>query len=232
MKVLSKARKTAFYKKAYNNRRVVKFLRDEFHKLYFYHGHPSPVWMNTSWLGIGVTKCPQDLWLYQEILVETKPSTIIELGTLLGGSALFLACVCDLIGTGQVITVDIQERPDRPVHPRITYITGSSTDAETVNRIRNSIQEPGTTLVILDSDHAKKHVLKELEIYSQFVTKDSFLIVEDTQLNGYPVVPTHGAGPMEAVEEFLSTNKKFVRDATKEKFLMTFNPKGFLKKLE
>ena len=62
-----------------------------FHELYY----DSRVWLNTSWLGAPTQKCPLDLWIYQEILHETRPDVIVESGTAGGGSALFLACVLD-----------------------------------------------------------------------------------------------------------------------------------------
>jgi cephalosporin hydroxylase len=54
----------------------------------------------------------------------------------------------------------------------------------------------------------------------------SFVIVEDTNLNGHPTYESFGDGPFEAVEEFLSTTDSFVADESREKFLMTFNPRG------
>lgn len=36
----------------------------------------------------------------------------------------------------------------------------------------------------------------------------------------------------EAVEEFLKMNKNFVVDQSKEKFLLTWNPNGYLKKTQ
>ena len=71
-----------------------------------------------------------------------------------------------------------------------------------------------------------------MEIYSKFVSKDSYLIVEDTNINGHPVLPEFGDGPMEAVEEFLKKHSEFIIDSKCEKFLMTFNPKGYLKKIQ
>ena len=85
-------------------------------------------------------------------------------------------------------------------------------------------------MVDLDSDHKKDHVLQELKIWSPFVTTGNYLIVEDTDLNGHPVRPDYGPGPMEALEEFLKENKDFAVDQTREKFLLTFNPRGYLRK--
>jgi len=86
-------------------------------------------------------------------------------------------------------------------------------------------------MVILDSNHDKDHVLNELRSYNRFVTKGSYLIVEDTDFNGHPVLPDYGPGPMEAVKAFLSENKDFEVDKSREKFFLTFNPRGYLKKI-
>lgn len=94
-------------------------------------------------------------------------------------------------------------------------------------------------MVSLDSNHFKDHVLKEMEIYSEFVTPSCYLIVDDTNL-GHPVVEPRrevgrfmGRGPWEAVEKFLKTNENFVPDRkAREKFLLTFNPRGFLLRTE
>ena len=86
-------------------------------------------------------------------------------------------------------------------------------------------------MVILDSDHRKPHVLEELRIYGRLVPKGSYVVVEDSNINGHPVFPGYGPGPMEALEEFLAENKDFAIDETMEKHLMTFNPKGYLRKV-
>jgi cephalosporin hydroxylase len=202
---------------------------DHFHKLYY--ASENETWKNTFWLGIQTQKCPLDLWIYQEIIFEIKPDAIIECGTYGGGSALFLASICDLLGHGEIITIDIRSMEGRHEHVRITYLIGSSTSQEIVEKVQAFLKNKKRVIIILDSDHNKEHVLKELKIYSPFVSKGSYLIVEDTNINGHPVEPNFGPGPMEAVKEFLEGNKNFVIDKSKEKFYMTFSPNGFLKRV-
>ncbi len=86
-------------------------------------------------------------------------------------------------------------------------------------------------MVILDSDHSQAHVARELEILAPYVTPDSYLIVEDTNINGHPTYPSFGPGPFEALERFIADHPEFVVDSSREKFLLTFNPKGFLRRL-
>ena len=37
---------------------------------------------------------------------------------------------------------------------------------------------------------------------------------------------------MEAMEEFLKSNSNFVSDRSREKFLLTFSPRGYLKRIK
>ncbi|BAY42651.1 hypothetical protein SAMD00079811_02290 [Scytonema sp. HK-05] len=193
-----------------------------------------PVWKNTYWLGIKALKCPLDLWLYQEIISSQKPDFIVECGVAFGGTTAFLADMCKLVGKGEVIGIDInileQTRQDLSRYENIKLIQGSSVSLETAQQIFQ-IVEKKNTLVILDSDHSKDHVLQEILIYSELIPSGGYLIVEDTNLNGHPVLPEFGSGPMEAVEEFLEKNSNFYIDKECHKFLTTFNPNGYLKRL-
>jgi cephalosporin hydroxylase len=220
----------AFYEKLFINVKSKRNVIDHFHRLYY--GSPRRTRRNTFWLGFQAQKCPLDLWIYQEIIFETRPDIIIETGTASGGSALFLASTCDLMGRGEIISIDIEDKENRPEHPRIEYLLGSSTSEEIVEKVQALITGKDRIMVALDSDHHKDHVLKELQIYSKFVTRENYLIVEDTNINGYPVKPKFGAGPMEAVKEFLGMNDDFIIDRSREKFYLTFNPDGYLKKIK
>lgn len=209
---------------------------DEFHKLYYDSALYGGTWQDTRWLGVQTAKCPLDLWIYQEILCEVRPDFVIESGTAEGGSALFLASMFDLLGKGRVITIDIEEHPDRPQHERITYLSGSSTSPAVLSEVRRLLGRDGSAvnqrvIVLLDSDHSRDHVAAELRLYGELVSPNSYLIVEDTNVNGHPVSPEFGPGPMEAVDEFLEENGNFVVDRQREKFYMTFNPGGYLRRI-
>jgi cephalosporin hydroxylase len=210
---------------------------NEFSKAY-YHApvfNDQPVWTSTYWQGIPVLKCPLDLWLYQEIIFNQKPDFIVECGVAFGGTTAFLADMCKLVGKGEVIGVDIQIKPQSRVnlakYENIRLIEGNSIDLEISRQVFEIVQNQNT-LVILDSDHTKDHVLQELMLYSKLVPSGGYLIVEDTNINGHPVYPDYGLGPMEAVEEFLSkVQSEFYIDKNCHKFLTTFNPNGYLKKV-
>lgn len=207
-----------------------KNIEEEFHAKYYY----SKVWSDTYFMGKKVFKCPNDLWVYQEILWETKPDVIIECGTFHGGSTLYYAKLFDMMGTsGQIITIDVDAMPDMPVHERITYLYGSSTSQEILDKVKELIKGKEKIMVILDSDHSKDHVLKELELYHSFVTKGCYLVVEDSNINGHPVYSGfgQGPGPMEAMDAFLPDHPEFEVDKSKEKFMMSFNPNGYLKRV-
>lgn len=209
-------------------RRLSPEISTAFHMLY--HSNESATWRNTYWMGTPVLKVPLDLWIYQEILFEVKPDLLIETGTYNGGSAYFFASIFDLIGRGRILTIDVEDRPGRPKPDRITYLRGSSIDASIFQAVKASIRPGDTVLVTLDSDHTQAHVLDELRLYSQLVSVGSYLIVDDTNLNGHPISRWFGPGPMEACQAFLHETSSFDVDQSREKFHLTFSPRGFLKR--
>ena len=192
--------------------------------------YESDAWTKATWLGTQALKNPLDLWVYQEVMVETQPELIVETGTYRGGSALFLASVCDLVGRGEVVSIDVEPaRDDYPVHPRITYLAGrSSTDPGVVAEVaERAAGRP--ILVVLDSDHSQGHVEAELAAYAPLVPVGCYLIVEDSNIGliREDLMP----GPLQAVESFLSRRDDFEIDREREKFLITFNPSGYLRRV-
>lgn len=200
----------------------------------YYYTNATQTWKNTTWMGVPIWKNPKDLWVYQEMLWELRPDLIVETGTNYGGSAYFFASMLDLISPdtdAKVMTVDISLRKERPEHPRIEYMKGSSVSDEIVSQFRAAAEQATTVMVVLDSDHHYDHVLAELRALHSLVTVGSYLVVEDTNVNGHPVNPFFGPGPWEAVETFLAEHHNFEIDLSREKYMHTFNPRGYLKRV-
>jgi cephalosporin hydroxylase len=202
----------------------------QFHDLYYRHWRLRGAdTVNLSWFGYELVKCPLDLWIYQELLVRTLPDFVIETGTWCGGSALYFAMLLDHLGHGEVITVDVEVKPNRPVHPRIRYLTGSSVDTAIIAQVREAVGG-SRAMVVLDSDHHAAHVYDELLAYNPFVQTGDYLIVEDTNVNRHPTWPDFGSGPMEALDRFFAQNDEFVIDQRCERFLLTLHPAGYLRR--
>jgi cephalosporin hydroxylase len=190
----------------------------------------SDAWTKARWLGVQALKNPLDLWIYQEIVTDTRPELIVETGTWRGGSALYLASICDLLGVGEIVSIDVEPaRDDYPQHPRITYLAGrSSTDPDVVEEIR-ARAGGRRMLVILDSDHSQSHVEAELDAYAPLVPVGCYIVVEDSNIGKIrkDLMP----GPFQAVETFLAKTNEFEIDREREKFLLTFNPSGYLRRV-
>ncbi len=184
----------------------------------------------TTYFGVTTLKNPLDFWIYQEILFEVRPQVIIEIGNYHGGSALALAHLCDALGIGRVIGVDLDHSAVPEIvrcHPRVTLIEGDATDV--VDRVRLLLEPDDRVLVIEDSAHTYENTLNVLRKYSTLVTPESYLIVEDGICHhGLDVGPS--PGPYEAIETFISETSAFEIDRARESFLVTWNPKGFLRR--
>lgn len=203
-----------------------------FQQLYWNAGKLGGTWNDTKWMGIEVLKYPTDLHIYQEIIHEVRPTLLIETGTNMGGSSLYYAHMFDILGQGQIFTIDVVEYETRPIHPRIEYFVGSSIEDKTVAEVAKRTAKSEIVMVVLDSCHDKAHVLREMEIYGEFVTPGSYMVVEDTALCGNPVGEVGHLGAKAAVEEYVKRKGcQFIVDKTRHKFLLSMNTGGYLRKV-
>ena len=194
---------------------------------YYEHVHDGkgnrPKWRETE-----VDKFPQDLLLYAQVIFKRKPSFIIETGTAYGGSALFFGDMLLLSGGCRVFSVDVKAR-NAPSHPFVTYLEGSSVDEEILKHLRNETKD-GSVMVVLDSDHSKKHVLNELNAYADIVTTGQYLVVEDCYTRGPVKGRPEYYHPYLAVEEFLKTNDGFRKYDLEKQFIFAVTKGGWLRK--
>jgi cephalosporin hydroxylase len=201
---------------------------------------------NFTWMGRPIIQYPQDMIAMQEIIWDIKPDLIIETGIAHGGSIIYYASILELIGKGEVLGIDIDirahNRAEIEAHPmskRITMLEGSAISQEIIDKIKPFVEGKKTVMVCLDSNHTHAHVLAELQLYSPFVTVDSYLvafdtIVEDLPTDLYADRPwTVGDNPKTAVWEFLKSNDDFViNNEIDNKLLVSVAPSGYLKRVK
>lgn len=204
-----------------------------YHRWYYDAG----VWERVRFLGVPCLKSVSDMWNYQELLTELRPAVLVEFGTRHGGSALFFATILQALGLkSPVLSVDIESASlDARARqcPGIEFWTGSSVSPEVAERIAALRQaHPGPMFAILDSDHRCEHVLAELKLLRPLTQPGDYLIVEDSNINGHPVLPGWGEGPWEAMARYDAEHPgDYVRDEVAEhRFGFTFAPRGFLRR--
>ena len=124
---------------------------------------------------------------------------------------------------GRVIGIDIEIRPHNrkaiEAHELSEYITlleGSSTSDEIVAEVRD-VRPGETVLVLLDLNQTKAHVLGELQLYSPFVSIDSYIVACDgimAHLVGAPRSQPDWShnNPLTAIQAFLAENANFEVD--------------------
>ncbi len=210
-------------------------ISDEFHIEY----EEKRIWNKTSWMGVPCWKLPFDAFVIQELIFNQRPQWIIETGTGKGGSAMFYASLCELMGHGRVITVDTEnvdmtEIRKHPWSKRISFFKGSSVDYHIKATVNEMVGLYSNNMVILDSWHTKAHVYREMLLYSKFVPVGGYMIVEDSHANGNPVPwKWDDEGPMGAIEQWMkSYGDQWEIDTECEKHIMTFNPRGYLKRIK
>lgn len=184
----------------------------------------------THYFGVQTLKNPFDVWVYNEIIFEIKPDVIVEIGNKNGGSTLAMAHILDAIGKGRIIGVDLSHATVPTIvtdHPRISLIESDGVKA--FEQVQAQIKPEDIVLVIEDSSHTYHNTLAVLRTYGGLVSEDSYFIVEDSIIqHGLDAGPT--IGPFEAIHDFLAENNDFYIDVSKEKYIITWNPDGFLKK--
>lgn len=185
-------------------------------------------------MGVPTLKSVLDAWIYQEILAEVRPDTIVELGSWAGGSTLYLAHLCDALGHGRVVSVDHDRSAWRVSHPRIAVVTGDTASPETHDAVRELIGD-GRALVIHDAGHHAATVRRDLEAFAPLVAVGSYLIVEDGVVDlfepGRGISDRTTPGPLVATRAFLAEHPEFVSDKSRERYWVTYNPDGYLKRV-
>ena len=202
-----------------------------------------------DWLGIPIIQFPNDIIVMQELIYKIKPKYIIECGVAHGGMLVFYASILNLLNIKKhkVIGIDIKIRSmnrkriiKSGFYKNIDLFETSSIDEKLFNKLKNKykLKKNERKIVVLDSNHTKDHVLKELNFYSKLINKGDYIIVMDTIIE--LINPKFnkqknfkkGNSPYNAINLFMKKNKDFIIDDYYEnKSFLTNIRNGFLKKI-
>lgn len=175
-----------------------------------------------SWMGRPIIQLPEDIIRVQEVIFRLKPDVIIETGVAHGGSLIFYASLCKIMGKGRVVGVDIEIRPHNrkaiEEHELCSYISlveGSSTNRNIVDQVKSLLKPEDSVMVLLDSNHSKEHVCAELEAYGGLVTPGSYIVATDGVMKDLYDVPRGRPewkwdNPAAAAMEFVRQHSEFV----------------------
>jgi cephalosporin hydroxylase len=204
-----------------------------------------------TWLGRPVIQHPEDLVRLQEVIFTQRPDVIIETGVAHGGSLIFYASLFKAMGRdGRVVGIDIDIRPQNrkaiEAHELASYISliqGDSARSDVVARAREFVRPGDKVMVMLDSNHAKAHVLKELEAYAPLVSPGSYIVATDGVMGLVHDTPRgkpewSSDNPTQAAREFAARHPNFVLEEPKWLFnesrldrTITAWPGGWLKRI-
>ena len=186
-----------------------------------------------TYRGIKAIKCPFDYVMYQMLIWDLKPDLILEIGTNKGGTALYFADLLDLIGKGEIHTIDIEKDQSDPIlktHPRIkTFVEGYQGYDLSLAKGFNTI------LVIEDGSHTYEDTIAAVKKFAPLVSLQSYLIVEDGIIDELKLTKKYNGGPLKAIDEFLAGNDAFIIDQKWCNMFginATFNVDGFLKRIK
>jgi cephalosporin hydroxylase len=203
-----------------------------------------------TWLGRPIIQLPEDMFRLQETIYSLKPDIIIECGVAHGGSLVFYAGLCKLIGHGRVIGVDVEIRKHNrsaieahPLSHLITLIEHDSISDDALRETRKQIPPNAKVMVCLDSNHSYNHVSEELERYGPLVSRGSYIVVMDGIMGKLVSAPRSkpdwgSNNPLEAARAWIARHPEFVVEEPPFQFneglvkqRVTYWPGAYLKRI-
>jgi cephalosporin hydroxylase len=226
------------YQRGYRDGRAEGLASEEevinrFHRIFY--DKKDQTWLANRWLGVQTSQNPNDVWITQEILFEQKPDFMVEAGTKHAGSALIWAMVLKEVNPqARVITIDIEDKIGKArdislFRERVDFLLGSSTDPKVVDEVKRRVAGK-KVVVLLDSDHSRKHVLAEMRAYAPIVSRGSYMIVQDGILSGHPVKDQMGGGPGKR-STTSGREQDFQIDRWREGQCLQYCPRGYLRRI-
>lgn len=176
---------------------------------------------------------PPMLALMALLLKLMKPIRVLQIGTLIGYSAIVIADILRQNGRGALITVD----PDHHSHGQahafcqeagLTELITFCTDYSTGEQTKLVMEAAGQMdFVYLDASHAYVPTLEELDLLLQpggWVADDGILLLHDASTLARDYDPTGEGGVRRAIDDWLEVNPKLAHHLVLERPLWPAPP--------
>ncbi|HWT93707.1 MAG TPA: CmcI family methyltransferase [Solirubrobacteraceae bacterium] len=203
-----------------------------------------------TYMGVQLSKFPEDLRVYEHLLGVQKPDVIVELGSQFGASTLWFRdrlrtlSQYGLVGPDpQVICVDIDTSHTRanlakvdPDHASsITVIEGDVCDPAIRAQVGSLIAPGANVFVIEDSAHIYSTTHAALELYQDLVPVGGFFVIEDgvVDVEDLRISPHWVRGVLPALHVWLTSpaGRNFQVRRDLEIYGVSCHPTGFLQRV-
>jgi len=203
-----------------------------------------------SYVGVGMSKFPEDLRVYEHLLWEAKPNVVIEIGSHLGGSALWFR---DRLRTMarysshdcvRVVSVDLDTSAARTnlgaVDPffeeTIVLVEGDVRNEATAAGVEAALPPDPLCFVVEDSAHTYETTLAALRSFARLVPEGGFFVVEDgcVDVEEMRLAPDWPRGVLPAIKAWLETDEgsRFRVRRDLELYGLSCHPGGFLQRVD
>lgn len=202
-----------------------------------------------SYAGVRLAKFPEDLRVYEHLIWASRPTAVIEIGTLRGGSALWfrdrLRTLADYghIARPLVISIDLDVEgaredlgaADPAYEETITLLQRDVADPDLPDEVASLLPADARCLVVEDSAHTFRTTTAALRGFERFVALRGFFVVEDGSVDHEEmrIRADWPRGVLHAVREWLETaeGRKFRTRRDLEIYGITSHPEGFLQRI-
>jgi cephalosporin hydroxylase len=161
-----------------------------------------------SYAGVGMSKFPEDLRVYEHLLWESAATAVIEIGAYSGGASLWFRDRLAAFARYRpgpppfVVSIDVDiaaarsavQSVDAAYADSIALVEADVTDPGLPDRIEDLLPAGSRCLVIEDSAHVYDTTLASLTGFARFVSPNGFFVVEDGCVDVDEMRP-HPTGP-------------------------------------
>jgi cephalosporin hydroxylase len=206
--------------------------------------------IHDRYVGVPLSKFPEDLRVYEHLLWLQAPDTVIEIGTQWGGSALwFRDRLRTLRDYGRierdplVISIDLRQevagdtlaQADPRYAEQIELVAGDIRDPGTAEAVRRLVADRPNRFVIEDSAHVYETTRASLDAFADLVAPGGFMVVEDgcVDIDELRASKDWPRGVLPALHDWLATKAggQFVVRRDLELYGMSCHPEGFLQRV-